>query len=124
MDWLLGSWERLNSSADQQTFEHWQKGPNNTYLGFGYTLQNQDTVFKENMKLLQIEKQWKLEVTGVHEQAVYFTFTKQSIDGFTCENPANEFPKIISYKLKEGKLMAEISGGADKIDFNFKKINK
>ena len=44
--------------------------------------------------------------------------------GFTCENHANEFPKIIRYHKELDKLMAEIEGGDMKIPYVFEKIGK
>ena len=40
---------------------------------------------------------------------------------FTCENAQNEFPKKIEYKLVDSGLKASISGGGDKVDFDFKR---
>ena len=60
LDWILGSWKRTNDKEGQQTFEHWKESSGEkfkTYRGLGYTLQGQDTIFKEEMKLMLFIKE-------------------------------------------------------------------
>ena len=122
VSWLVGKWKRSNDRAGRSTFESWQKGANGEYLGLGYTLQNGDTVFKEQMKLSRIEENWNLVVSGVNESPTYFVFTNHQAERFVCENETNEFPKKIDYRLEEGKLVANISGGGNEISFIFDRI--
>ena len=122
LDWLLGDWKRTNDKEGKQTFEHWEKISDEAYLGLGFTLQEKDTVFKENMKLFPIDGVWNLEVTGVNENATYFHFTNQTKNSFVCENPNNEFPKKIEYQFLDKKLKAKISGGEMEVAFDFEKI--
>jgi len=46
----VGNWQRTNNQLGKQTFEHWIKKSNSVYSGLGFTLQGQDTVFKENLR--------------------------------------------------------------------------
>lgn len=124
LDWLLGNWKRTNDKEGQQTFEHWEKVSNNEYVGLGFTLQEKDTVFKENMRLIPIDDVWNLEVTGVNEKPTYFAFTNQTKNSFVCENPNNEFPKKIEYQFFDKKLKAKVSGGEMEIAFDFEKISE
>ena len=122
LDWLLGNWERMNDKEGKQTFERWKKNSNEEYIGLGFTLQERDTVFKENMRLRPINGGWNLEVIGVNEQPTYFKFTNQTKNSFVCENPNNEFPKKIEYQFSDNKLKAKVSTDEMAIDFNFEKI--
>ena len=119
LDWLTGSWMRKNDEAGKKTFEQWSKRSTEEYVGLGYTLQEKDTVFKEELRLIKINGNWNLEVTGVNETPTLFVFTGQSENSFTCENEANEFPKKIEYGLKNKMLTATISDGNTEIPFIF-----
>lgn len=123
LDWILGHWQRTNDKEGKQTYEHWKKSSNNEYVGLGFTLQEKDTVFKENLRLIPIDGIWTLEVTGVNEKPTLFQFTNQTKNSFVCENPNNEFPKKIEYKFLDKKLKAKISADEMKIVFDFEKIN-
>ena len=124
LDWLQGDWQRMNDKEGKQTFEHWKKISNHEYVGLGFTLQNKDTIFKENMRLLPIEGVWNLEVTGVNENPTLFYFSNQTKNSFVCENPNNEFPKKIEYQLLDKKLKAKVSAGEMEVAFDFEKIIK
>ena len=122
--WLLGSWERVNEKDGKQTFEHWKQTSKELYLGMGCTLKEGDTIWKETIELRKLGKNWNFEVKGKGElQPTVFTVTKIEKEGFVCENPENEFPKLISYKKSKTGLNAMISGGGPDITFDFKKID-
>lgn len=120
-DYLLGKWVRTNNKAGRKTYEHWQKTSNGDYYGLGFTLENRDTVFKENLRFVKIDGTWNYEVTGVNETPTYFKMTSQSATSFVCKNPANEFPKKIEYQLDGDTLKAKVSTGETVIPFYFKK---
>lgn len=109
LDWILGPWMRTNDEEGRKTFEYWEKRSDSEYVGFSYTLENQDTVFKENMRLLPIDDLWHLEVMGVNKTPTYFKFTKQTKRSFVSENPTHDFPKKIAYQLKNDTLYAQVS---------------
>lgn len=115
---LIGQWKRLNDTEGNQTFETW----NSDYTGFGYTLNNKKTTFQEELKIVRMNDQLVLEVTGVNEKPTLFHFTHQTDTSFVCENPQNEFPKQITY-LKDGNFLKAIVASDDfRIDFVFEKI--
>lgn len=123
-DWLLGSWHRINEKDGKETYEIWNKINNTEYIGVGYTLQNSDTIWKENIKLIKSDKDWNFEVSGMGESSpTIFKLTKIDIESFTCENELNEFPKKIKYYKNENKITAVISGGDMKIPFEFERLN-
>ncbi len=122
-DALVGKWARVNDEAGKATFENWQKENSKLYIGQGYTLEGIDTVFKEDIKILYQDSIWIFEVSGVHEEAVPFKIDRHDGTSFSFTNETNPFPKKIAYNISENKLQAIISGGTDKIVFNFEKMD-
>ena len=61
-DWLVGNWIRTNGDDLEQTYEQWQKVSSEEYRGLGFTLAENDTVFKEELILQKVEDHWKLKV--------------------------------------------------------------
>lgn len=120
-DWLIGSWTRINTDKANTTKEIWEKIDKKEYHGLGFTLQNQDTVFKENIRLFKRDSTWIYEVTGVHEAPVEFAFSSYKEHQFVAENTQNEFPKKIVYYTENGQLIAIISADEDRIKFVFEK---
>ena len=124
-DWMLGDWTRVNDKKGITTTEKWEKTSGNIYIGTGLAAKNGETVFKENLRLLKKDGYWVYEVTGVNPDTTNFVLTSISEDSFSAVNPENPFPKEISYRLENGQMIAEISGDAKKIVFNFeKKVQK
>lgn len=117
--WLEGNWKRINDKPNRKTFEHWNKNLN----GLGFTLQKNDTVFKEILSIITINDTLNLKVEGVNEQPTLFKFTSQTKSSFTCENKLNEFPTKIEYKFENDTLKAIVSNNEFSIDFKFAKIN-
>lgn len=122
LDWVIGRWERTNSDEGKKTYESWTKSSINEYNGKGFTIQNEDTIFKEELRIIKINEIWNYEVSGVHENPILFHFTSQSENSFVCENEKNEFPKKIEYSIAGNKLTAKISDGETVVLFIFEKI--
>ncbi|AWV98704.1 DUF6265 family protein [Arcticibacterium luteifluviistationis] len=118
--WLEGDWVRINEQINRETFEQWEE-VNGLYKGVGLTISEGDTVFNENMALEKIDDNWALVVSSVNDAPTVFKFTEQGANFFTCENPANEFPKAIKYFMAGDTLKAEISNDQMSIDFAFLK---
>lgn len=116
---LVGNWIRTNNKKGTVTYERWQKD----YAGLGYTLKENDTVFKEVLNIISLNDTLFLKVEGVNEVPTFFKFTSQTDTSFVCENLKNEFPKRIKYYLENDFLKAEVSNPDYKIDFVFKKLN-
>lgn len=123
-DWLLGNWKRLNEEKGKETFEIWNKESNLEYSGIGFTMQNADTIKKEIMKLIKIEKKWFLKVQPQDEPApITFTMTSHNQQEFICENKELDFPKLIKYWKNGNKINALVAGDDMKISFEFEKLN-
>lgn len=121
-DWLIGEWQRTNDQEGRKTYESWAKKSSTEYIGLGYTLQEADTVFKEDIRLIPVNDIWNFEVTGEDGKPVLFAVTAQTDHSFVCQNLENEFPKKIEYALIDGKIEAGISGGGPDISFSFEPL--
>ncbi len=122
-DWLLGNWKRNNEKENRETFEIWKKNNNSEYYGIGFTLQNNDTIKQEKIKLTKLNNNWILEVK-VPEETESITFNLTSIGNkeFICENKEIDFPKKIKYWKNGTKINALVSGDEMEISFEFERI--
>lgn len=120
-DWLTGSWTRTNDAEGSQTYEVWKKVSDGVYEGKGWTMQNSDTVFQEDLRIAKTDSIWNLEVRGVNEKPTYFQITTSSEESFTAENEQNEFPKKIEYSIEDNKLKAVISDDENEVEFIFER---
>jgi hypothetical protein len=124
-DWILGQWQRTNEKPGKKTIERWVKITSLEFRGNSFTLQNKDTIWQENVRLMKDKQKWIYEVTQKNEiTSTAFILTNIGKASFVCENELNEFPKKIIYKRDGSKLYAEISAGETTIPFEFKKVEK
>ncbi|MEL4308954.1 hypothetical protein JMA43_12700 [Joostella sp. CR20] len=122
-DWLLGKWQRVNEKEGRQTFEKWTKISNSKYTGIGFTMQDGDTVKREKIHLVEIDKQWSLAVEVLEEpQLTIFKMTNYTSTTFTCTNDSIEFPNKIKYWKEGDRLKAMVSNAEIEISFEFKKL--
>lgn len=122
-DWLVGNWERTNEKPDRQTYESWQKINELEYRGIGFTLQQNDTIWKEDIRLIKLKNNWNFEVRGKDDSTpTIFKLVNIEKRKFICENQENEFPKKIEYAKEGDKIRAIISGGEMEIPFEFEQI--
>ncbi len=123
-DWLLGGWQRINESAGKETYEYWNKKSSTEYLGSGFTMEDADTVWQEQIILVQSNDRWQYEVTGKgSQQPTIFALTAIEKEAFICENAANEFPKKIHYAIAGDSLVAVISDESREVPFIFQRID-
>jgi len=124
-DWLLGNWQRSNEKEDRETVEIWNKKNANEYKGLGFTLQNKDTIWKEEIRLIKSDSSWNFEATGEGEtNSTIFKLSRIDNERFIAENEENEFPKVIEYYKNGNNLHALIAGGGREILFEFENIRK
>ncbi|MDN5200051.1 DUF6265 family protein [Fulvivirgaceae bacterium BMA10] len=122
LSWLLGTW--LNDMGARKSYEIWKKTSSTKFSGIGYTLKNRDTVFVEKLAILVENDEVFYSANVAHNAGpVLFKLTSSNNGVFEFENPEHDFPKKITYQLKEkGQLHAQISGSGKAIDFHFKKV--
>ncbi|OSY88541.1 hypothetical protein WH52_07275 [Tenacibaculum holothuriorum] len=116
--WLIGKWKRVNEKPNKETFEFWNKD----YTGKGFTLRDNDTVFKEVLSIVSINDSLTLKVEGVNKTATLFKITQQTDTSFIAENPTHDFPTKIKYWKQNKQLKAKVSNNKFAIDFTFKKL--
>lgn len=122
-DWLLGNWERTNEEQGKKTYEVWTKISDTSYSSIGYTMVNEDTVWQEQVLLVQNNTDWYFKVNVQNENSsTDFKLTQKTDTSFTCENLLNDFPKTINYIKNGPDFNAFISDGNTTIPYYFKKI--
>ncbi|WP_300977956.1 DUF6265 family protein [Flavobacterium sp.] len=122
-DWLLGNWKSTNEEKGKETFENWKKINDAEYKGIGFTLQNNDTLSQEQMKLIQTNGKWNLLVkTPDEKDFIKFEMTEIADDKFECKNDTLDFPKLIKYWKNGDKMNAIVSGDSLKLSFEFERI--
>ena len=117
---LAGSW----SSQQVQFYETWEVVSDTLMKGIGYSLQNEDTVFKETMKIFYADDKVILAVKQNEEhEYTQFGMTEAKRDKWVFENMKNDYPNIIIYEISGEELSAAImnSRGNRKIEFNMQR---
>lgn len=126
LSWVLGDWININTAT--QSYEHWEKSPDGSFVGESMTLRQTDTVFAERMKMYVEDETVKLyiETVGDTPNPVVFTLKQNAEHPFTFENPRNEFPSQIVYTNPEpNTIHAWVAGFVNEVpqkqDFYFKR---
>ena len=121
-DWLIGKWKRTNEEQGKETFEIWKKTSESEYKGIGYIMQNNDTIWQEEMLLSNTDRKWKLKIKNPEEEAITFKNTDLNDNSFSFQNHDIDFPNEISYRKNGNKISATVAGGDTKIEFEFEKL--
>jgi len=122
-DWLLGEWKRTNDEKGKETFEIWEKINASEYNGVGFTIQNNDTIFQEKMKMQKTAGKWIFLVkTNKDEEFTKFDIDKIEEDEFECKNDTLDFPKLIKYWKNGNKINALVSGDNMELSFEFERL--
>ena len=112
IDWLIGTWE--NNSDKGNLLEIWKKENDSVYSGQSFYIKAKDTLHFESIQLKQISDSllYSSSVKGQdNDLALDFRLTSKTQNQFVFENPKNDFPKKIVYKLiTKDSLVAIISG--------------
>ena len=102
LSWVVGNY--MLSSSHGNYYENWEKIDSVTYYGLGYFMdtENQDTLFRQRMKLQQTPEGTFMYFNVKNQndnKDVQFRLTKQENRVFTFENPFRDYPSIVSYKV-------------------------
>jgi len=115
---LQGTWKAEN----EEIYEHWDLLNDRTLKGFSYALKDGQIAVSEYLDISQKGGKWVYTATVLNQnegKGVAFKLTKTG-DEYVFENPAHDFPKLISYKkLSETEILARASDGKDK-SFSYK----
>ncbi|SKA43237.1 hypothetical protein SAMN04488128_106146 [Chitinophaga eiseniae] len=122
LHWLEGTWIKKVSRPGRTGLEQWEQTSAAAMKGIGVTMKDNDTLFKEGLQLL-VKDNALYYVADVAENKglVWFKITAIAAGGFTCENPAHDFPQKIVYQKTDEQLKVTISGEGKSIDFFFGK---
>ena len=125
---LNGVWK--NTNTDSEHYEVWSANADKI-LGKGFALNGQDTIFQEylnfNIKndLLYLSSRVPNQNNG---QTIDFKWVYSYHDQHVFSNPQHDFPQIISYKVSQDTVHAEIRGTIDqneqKSQFSFVRQSK
>ncbi|MDD5150833.1 MAG: DUF6265 family protein [Flavobacterium sp.] len=111
-DWLLGKWE--NNSKDGNLLETWEKTNDSIYDGKSYFIKGKDTLHFETIQLIQ-KGENLLYVSTIrgqnNDKPITFKRNATIEKQLVFENQKNDYPKKISYSLKNNdSLVITISG--------------
>jgi len=122
LEWLTAKWVRTNSNAGHSGYETWSKVSDLKLIGKGVTLKGNEIIFMEKLELIVKGNDifYVVKLTD-EEKPVNFKITSIDNNGFTCENPAHDFPKKITYTLVGKNVKAVISGNGKSIDYIFER---
>lgn len=123
-EWLIGEWE--HTSSEGFFSEKWKIKNDSTYLGNSFFIIEGDTVFSEEVSLIQQGRDvlYIVNITSEssEQQPTEFKLTSSSENQLVFENPENDFPKKITYNLiHKDSIYAEISGGGKPQGFPMKR---
>ncbi|MDQ3071578.1 MAG: DUF6265 family protein [Acidobacteriota bacterium] len=107
--WIAGCW--TSSSGGRQVDEQWMKPAGGTMLGISRTVAKGRTVATEFIQLRE-------EADGLYyialpsgQSEARFKLVAASEGSARFENPAHDFPQVITYvRQPDGSLVAQISG--------------
>lgn len=122
-DWLVGKWKRIQENQTHITYENWAKVSEAQYAGLGFIMQESDTVWQEELRLIKNDSSWTLEVqTPGNDDMVVFTLTTKLDTTFTVENPEHDFPQAIKYWIADGHLFSYVSGPERNLNYEFEPL--
>ena len=118
---LQGKWASTESILFN---EYWVVKSDTLLIGKGYSMQENDTVFKEELKIyLDVGSIYYAVKVGERDQFISFKLKEAKRSSWVFENHKHDYPNIISYKIGGEKLIATTtnSNGNKKIEFVMKR---
>ncbi len=107
--WLSGAWEMKEPNGGAR-IETWKVHDENTILGKGFTVKNQDSTLLESIELtFSHEHFWYIPTVLDQNSAhpVIFKLVKSRGFHFVFENPDHDFPRRIIYHMKPLHMQPE-----------------
>ena len=124
MSWLVGNWE--NRLGNTITEERWTSAAGGAMLGVSRTVSAEKMTAFEFLRIIERDGTlvYVAQPNG-RAPGTEFTLTRSDPTSAVFENPAHDFPKMITYSLAaDGTLTATISdtGGLRAQAFTFRRI--
>lgn len=127
--WMAGCWQFTEKESGNIVTEQWMKPLGETMMGMSRTVNKSGkTTEYEFARLIKKDSDIFYAVRpGAAKEVTLFKLTKSGAGLAYFENPENDFPKKITYQLKnKNSLFAQIEGPVDgkllKIDYPYKRI--
>ena len=118
-NWLEGTWKQEGKDAHEQ----WEVVSDSLIRGASFYKNGNDYKRGENIEFLLKDSSFHyapLVFGQNNNQPVDFKVTSFTPVSFIAENPAHDFPKVISYRLTDNSHMAVyLEGNNRRIDFLF-----
>jgi len=112
LKWLAGKWQQ--TIKEGTLFENWTIAAADSMAGVSGLIHGKDTLISETIALTFRDGAiiYSPSVSGQNNnQPVPFKLTRSTADSFIFENPAHDFPSMISYvRINTDSLIATISG--------------
>lgn len=105
--WLAGAWSGTVDGVE--TEEHWMTPKGGVMLGTNRTTGGKRTAF-EFLRIAETDGGVSYFAMPGGRPATEFKLTNSEKHKVVFENPENDFPQRIIYKLADGKLHARIEG--------------
>ncbi|MCB2207189.1 MAG: hypothetical protein KQH67_02730 [Bacteroidetes bacterium] len=118
---LEGAW----SSSEGVLFnEYWEIKSDTLMIGVGFSLQEYDTAFKEELKIyLGGGDLFYAAKVGESDKFIKFKMKEAKRNRWVFENHEHDYPNIIIYEIDKDRLVAYTtnSNGNKKIEFRMKR---
>ena len=126
LSWIEGEW--FGTSNDLTMQEHWEKKSDRLYRGHAYVLDGMDTIHQEFVNLQDVNDTIYYSVFFPGKlDSTNFLMTKYENNEAIFENPDNDYPQKIVYRLAGDSLHARIEGNAGgevrQAKFSYKRIS-
>lgn len=112
LKWLAGKWQQ--TIKEGTLFENWEIVSQDSMAGVSGLINGKDTIVSERIALTFKEGTviYSPTVNGQNNnQPVPFKLTRSTADSFIFENPAHDFPSMITYaRINTDSMVATISG--------------
>jgi hypothetical protein len=118
---LEGSWSSSNGVLFN---ENWHVISDTMLVGVGFSLQGNDTAFREELKIyLKNDQVFYAAKVGKSDKFVSFKLNKAKRKSWIFENHNHDYPNIISYRIDDDQLIATTSNsnGNKKVEFVMKR---
>jgi len=100
---IEGNWESYKGVGFN---ENWRLANDSLFEGEGFSMNETDTVFFENLRIYKKSGSVFYSVGLTEGENVDFLLTNTSSTSWEFRNPKNEFPSIIKYHLENDSLLS------------------
>ena len=104
LDWLVGEWNEVSNSTDEQLIINWKKDDKENYSGEFLFKLNNITLSKDNLIIFKENNNWYIVISGF-DKPILYNFKSVGENKFIAEE---SFPFYIDFWYEEKKLKVKI----------------